>query len=125
MQVGKLTIEVLPKADKDDNTTKWQNILIGMLRAIGMFKVYAPSSSSLKIKNNSILDLYFELFVKEIEYLINKGLIKKYRKTESNQFALKGSIKFAKHLQKNLVHQERFYIRKLRRLWRGHLNQSK
>ncbi len=111
IQIGQLTIEVLPKADKDDNKAVWQKILIGMLQAVGAFNVTAPSSSSLSIKSNFILDLYFELFIKEVEYLFNKGLIKKYRKVEGNNLALKGNILFSKHIQQNLVHQERFYIK--------------
>lgn len=110
IQIGSLTIEVLPKADKYDNKSDWQKILIGMLNAVGAFHVHAPSSSALSIKSNFILDLYFELFIKEVEYLYNKGLVKKYRRTQGNMLALKGNIQFGKHLQQNLVHQERFYI---------------
>lgn len=111
IQVGNTIIEVLPKADKTGNQQTWRNILINMLRTVGIFDIHAPSSSDLNLKTNSILDLYFELFVKEIEYLQHRGLIKKYRKTEGNRTALKGSIQFSKHLIKNLVHQERFYVR--------------
>jgi len=111
IQVGNLIIEVLPKADNYSQKDEWRNILIGMLRAVGVFSVFAPTHSSLKLKNNSILELYFELFISEVEYLLNKGLSKKYRKTENNQLTLKGSIKFSTHLKKNFVHQERFYTR--------------
>ena len=111
IQVGNLTIEVLPKADKYNEASDWQNILINMLRSVGAFDSKAPSSSSLKVKHNYILDLYFELFIKELEYLFHRGLIKKYRKTEGNRLSLKGSLQFAKHIQHNLVHQERFYVK--------------
>lgn len=111
LRVGELTIEVLPKADKNSDYNHWRSLLIGMLKTVGAFNVQAPSSSSLTIKTNFILDLYFELFVKEVEYLLNLGLVKQYRKTEGQNLSLKGSIRFGKHVAKNLVHKERFYVR--------------
>lgn len=114
IQVGNTLIEVLPKADKSSHTLeqekKWRNILIDMLRSVGSFEIKASSQSDLKIKPNTILDLYFEMFIKEVEYLLHNGLVKKYRKNESNVTALKGSLQFAEHLQQNLIHQERFYV---------------
>ena len=88
IQVGKTVIEILPKADKNPSSKqeekKWRDVLIGMLRVIGAFDIHSTSNSHLKIKSNTILDLYFELFIKEVEYLIHSGLVKKYRKKESN-----------------------------------------
>jgi len=115
IQIGKTLIEVLPKADKNPVTNedeeKWRNILIDMLRAVGSFDIKSSSQSHLKIKPNSILDLYFEMFIKEVEYLIHNGLVKMYRKNEGNVSALKGNLHFARHLQQNLTHQERFYVK--------------
>lgn len=112
IQVGGTLIEVLPKADKhngDENT--WRDILIGMVRAVSGFEVKSTGSSSLKIKPNTILDLYFEMFLNEVEYLLHTGLTKKYRKQEANLYALKGALQFSKQIRKNLTHQERFFVK--------------
>lgn len=115
LQVGNTLIEVLPKADRTPHSIeedkKWRDLLIGMLQVVGSFDIKSTSSSNLKIKPNTVLDLYFELYVKEIEYLLHTGLIKKYRKKEGNVTALKGNLHFCKHIQYNLTHQERFYVR--------------
>ena len=115
IQVGNIIIEVLPKADNlketDQDKSKWRNILIGMLKTTGGLDVHIPSSSSLRYQSNSILDLYFELFIKEVEYLLHSGLTKKYRKKEANVTSLKGCLQFNKHIQLNIAHQERFFVR--------------
>lgn len=112
IQVGDILIEVLPKADKNESdTNKWRDILIGMLRTVGSFDIKQTSTSDLKIKPNSVLDLYFEIFIKEVEYLIHCGLTKQYRKKEGNVTALKGSLQFGKQIQFNLTHKERFYVK--------------
>tara|TARA_R110002051_G_scaffold7053_3_gene33255 strand:- start:1786 stop:3039 length:1254 start_codon:yes stop_codon:yes gene_type:complete len=112
LQVGDTLIEILPKIDRSITTSEesWRKVLIDMLHAVGLFQLKAPTSGSLKLKTNSILDLYFELFVSELKYLLRQGLVKKYRKTEGNSTSLKGNLKFSKHISQNLVHQERFYI---------------
>lgn len=112
LQVGNLTIEVLPKIDKiTANENQWQTLLIDMLRFSGILEVDTPSSASLKVKSNFILDVYIELFVQECEQLLHKGLVKKYRQTSGNVKSLKGSLQFASHIKENIVHQERFYCR--------------
>ncbi|MGS4343989.1 McrC family protein [Myroides odoratus] len=110
IQVGKITIEVLPKADQSGKE-KWRNLLLGMIKTVWGFEVKTTGFSSLKLKSNSILELYFELFISEVEYLLHRGLIKKYHKQEGNQTALKGALQFSKHLAQNLVHKERFYVK--------------
>jgi 5-methylcytosine-specific restriction enzyme subunit McrC len=116
LQSENLTVEILPKADKnhqnsDNEQITWRKMLIDMLRSVGIFKIHAPSFADLTLKPNAILDLYFEYFIAETESLLHKGLIKRYRKTEGNTTSLKGNLQFAKQIQQNLTHQERFYVR--------------
>jgi 5-methylcytosine-specific restriction enzyme subunit McrC len=72
IQIGETVIEVLPKADLAYDTPSdkklWRNKLIEMLYAVGIFDIQAPSSSSLKLKSNCILDLYFELFITQVQH---------------------------------------------------------
>jgi 5-methylcytosine-specific restriction enzyme subunit McrC len=111
IQAGAYTIEVLPKIDKHDGEDYvWQAILVDMLRQSGMVKTDAPTSANLKLKSNSILELYFEMFISECEYILHRGLIKRYRKKEGNRNALKGSLVFSKHIRQNITHMERFYV---------------
>lgn len=110
IKVGNLTIEVLPKADRTNGAKHWRNILIDMMKSIGLISPDAPSYANLNIKSSSVLDMYFELFISEVEKLKNKGLLKKYRKKEVNSKTLKGKILIGKQITKNYVHQERFYV---------------
>ncbi|TDS66141.1 McrC family protein [Myroides indicus] len=111
IQIGGLTIEILPKADNNENADKnmWQNVLLNMLKVCKKIQVESISETQLKKRYYSILDVYFELYLTEIERLVKKGLIKKYRKNKSNQNVLKGKLLFAQNIQQNLMHKERFY----------------
>ena len=111
IQVGGLTIEILPKADKKADADKnlWQSVLLNMLKVCKRIQVESVSETQLKKRHHSILDVYFEMYLTEIERLVSKGLIKRYQKNQSNQNALKGKLLFAKNIQQNLVHRERFY----------------
>ncbi len=114
IKIGDLTIEILPKADRvnlDSQIEKdtWQNVLLEMLRICKKIQIDTVSETQLKKRYNSILEAYFTLYLTEIEHLVRIGLIKQYRKKQSNQLALKGKLLFSQNIQKNIVHKERFY----------------
>lgn len=114
IQIGGTTIEILPKADKlntQSPTEKdiWHKVLLKMLAHCKKIKVNAVSEASLRKKYQSLLDLYFELYLNEVNQLLQKGLIKKYNQNSGNILALKGRLDFAKNIQQNLIRQERFY----------------
>lgn len=113
IQIGGLTIEILPKTDKnkskDSDFVAWHGALLNMLKICKHINVNSVSEASLKRKHNSLLDLYFEMYLDEVQNLIRVGLVKQYRRTSSNVLALKGRLDFNKNIQQNLIHQERFY----------------
>ena len=109
IQVDGLTIEINPKADKEDDDNKWKEVLLQMLQACGKIKPSSAGSANVKRQNLNLLEVYFELYMNEINSLLRKGFIKQYRKQTNNTKALKGKLEFAGHLSKNLIHKERFY----------------
>ena len=78
LQIGKLTIEILPKADKKESNDSnlWHGVLLDMLKECRLLKIDTTSEARLRLRSNSILDLYFEIFLNEVEELLRKGLCK-------------------------------------------------
>ncbi len=114
IQIGGLTLEILPKTDRKQHSTlneytQWQGALLRMLGICNYIKVDSVSETDLERRYHSLLDLYFSLFLDEVNGLLRRGLIKKYRKNNGQVKALKGRLNFSKQIQQNLVHQERFY----------------
>ena len=110
IQIGKTTIEVLPKVGKQGNENIWQNVLLDMLKTCNLLTAKQTGEAQLKLRANSVLELYFELFIIEMDMLCRRGLIKKYQLKSGQKNALKGPIQFSKNISKNTVHKERFYI---------------
>jgi 5-methylcytosine-specific restriction enzyme subunit McrC len=119
LQVGSLTIEVLPKADAEpgratppgEDFDRWRQLLMRMLAEAGLLPVDTFRTALLHERENSLLDLYINLFISEVETLLHLGLVKRYRQREGQVKALKGTLLFGQHLVRNVVHQERFFTR--------------
>jgi 5-methylcytosine-specific restriction enzyme subunit McrC len=114
IQVKNLIIEILPKADnKRENDTitkeKWRSALLTMLKECKLIKIESLTSAKLQLRSSSLLDIYFESFLHELEILIRQGLIKKYQTIQNNLKVFKGLMLFQKNITKNLVHKERFF----------------
>lgn len=109
IQVAGLTIQIHPKADKDDDDNRWKNVLLKMLKACGKLNAKTAGVANVKRQNLNLLEVYFERYLLEVDTLIRQGLIKQYRKQTKNTKALKGKLDFSGHIQKNVIHKERFY----------------
>lgn len=110
IQIEDLILEVLPKIDRsEESPVLWKDVLIEMLRATQKLKVNNIGNAFVSKQQIHLLDIYFEWFLNEVQALIHQGLIKKYYKQTSNVKSLKGKLEFANHIQKNLVHKERFF----------------
>ena len=113
MCVNGLTIEVLPKTDRDaHDKSYWRNKLLHMLSIVYKLDVKSPSDVHQQINTNSpLLDIFIKRFLDEVYGLLNRGLVKCYHKDEGNRKALKGKLLLGEHLRRNFIHKERFYVR--------------
>lgn len=109
VQVGRTTIEILPKTDQSNDTRKWHNILLQLLAECKHIKRESVSEASLRKRENSLLELYIEMYLDGVEKIIHTGLAKKYLHFRQQTMALKGKLLFAQNIRKNLVHKERFF----------------
>ena len=110
IQAGNLTIEILPKTDRDSVNQDWKAILLFMLSKVYNLRVSSESISPQRIRKSSVLDLFILRFLNETEMIIHHGLIKSYRSQRENTTALKGRLLVQQQITKNLVHQERFFV---------------
>ena len=111
IRVGNLTIEVLPKTDRHEaNKSVWQKVLLEMLLISHQVKAETTTWADISMRKHSVLDSYILQFIKEAEYLVHRGLIKKYRTNVGNQKSLKGKLLIHQQITRNAFHAERFYV---------------
>jgi len=114
IQVGNLIIEILPKADNtavnDTNAVnKWQLALPYMLKVAGFVNFNKAGTASQATRQMHLLDIFLYDFLEKVDKLIHSGLIKKYRRVQTNNMALKGRLLLPQHIRHNIIHKERFY----------------
>jgi 5-methylcytosine-specific restriction enzyme subunit McrC len=114
IQVGEISIEVLPKLDNcEDDKGKWQKFLVMMLHATKKLSAQMSNDSLLNmLESSSIFEIYIGIFLNECENILHRGLVKMYKSVEENSHSMKGKLMFTKHIIKNIIHKERFFVRK-------------
>lgn len=113
LQVGDLTIEILPKADKQSSDTpqQWRSVLLEMLAYCQLLRLESLTNAALALRHQSLLDIYIHVFLTAVEDLLRQGLVKQYEPTAQQNKSLKGQLQFQKHLTLNLIHKEKFFTK--------------
>ncbi len=112
LQVGDLTVEILPKTDQYIlPKLRWQRFLLDLLDNCGYIAVSALSEAPLQLKTSPIFWIYIQLYVQTIKELLEEGLQKNYQQKEVNTRVWKGQVNFAKQLQKNSLRPQYVYTK--------------
>lgn len=115
LQVGDLTVEVLPKTDRAPaqarGVDRWRSVLLTMLRVVWSLPLHDGGNAAQRLDAGALFELVVGRFTDEVERLQSQGFARGYRDVEGNQSALRGRLVFAEHLRENLVRADRFFVR--------------
>ena len=113
-------IEIFPKIDfsegkgdeKDPNGDPKERvrILIEMLRPYlgGHHRQF--EKGTWENEELPLLEAFIQLFIRDVQSIVHRGLARTYIRHEDNIPCLKGKLDFTNHLRYNLFHKERFYV---------------
>lgn len=109
-------IEILPKIELCGTQTpsheQTREAFLGMLRTYGGLKnaKNLPPSAIRTLRHFPVLEIFFRLFLVNLNLLVRGGLGRRYIAVQENLPFLRGRIVFRDHLRENLVDRSRFYV---------------
>ncbi|EJT5931807.1 TPA: McrC family protein [Clostridium perfringens] len=111
ISVEGITLEILPKISSIDNKNKVINSIMNMVKKVYDVKIQKNISANIGIKQEGFIDILVYILIKELEYQLNRGILKEYSKVEKNLNVLKGRLIAHKNIQKNIITPNKFYCK--------------
>ncbi|MCC1498117.1 McrC family protein [Alcanivorax sp. 1008] len=104
VQLGALTLEVLPKLSRDhEDVVRSRNMLVRMLQAAGLFRAHAVGSASLGLQNAHLLDWFIDHFRGQVQAQLRQGMIRRYVEHHESLAYVRGRIDMPRQLRDNLL----------------------
>ncbi len=122
LQVGNLTIEILPKIDENSDAPI-QQVLVDLLRVCGLLPPESRAIAHLKDRKGSLLDIYILQFLDKVEQLLREGLMRTYVLEQKNQQFFKGKILMNQQLVMNAARPDRFFTQTFKHTYQNSFNQ--
>lgn len=95
---------ILPKITKDDDSDKNLDIFVYMLRYVYDIKIENENiASSKNIKSNNLLDIFIQMFAKNLFKEFQKGIYKEYTTEQDNLTTLRGKYLINENLKYNFT----------------------
>ena len=107
-----IQIDILPKIPLvEDNIEEEKIRFLEILESIDYFKEKLFNNSKIAIKDTSILEIFIQFFIEEVEDIVKKGLIYRYNNRSENMNIFKGKLDIDNHIKYNFSHKEKFYVK--------------
>ncbi len=107
-------IQILPKIsfgeDGEQGSEKTKKVFLKMLSSMKDFKGREFLDASLKADRMNLYELFINMYLQEVKWLVKRGLQSDYVAGEENLSYCRGKLLVNKQLCINLAHRERFYV---------------
>jgi 5-methylcytosine-specific restriction enzyme subunit McrC len=114
VQLGGLTIEVLPKiegsAASASDTTIRRNLIAMLMVALDL-EIGEGDAAHIAVQRHGILEILIRLFCDKLFAQVHRGLVRRYERQEENLAVLRGRLVVAQQLRLNAANPERLYCR--------------
>lgn len=114
VQIGPLTIEILPKIEGSGATpsdTTIRRNLIGMLMVALDLDIAEGDIARIAVQQHGILEILIRLFCDKLFAQVHRGLVRRYEAEEENLSVLRGRLDVSKQLRLNIANPERLFCR--------------
>lgn len=113
VQVGALTIEILPKIEGRIATSEpvIRRNLVMMLMAAHNIDVSDGNVAHVSTQQYGVLEILIRLFCERLFLQVHRGLVRRYERHEGNFPVLRGKLAISEQLRLNAAHPERLYCR--------------
>ncbi|TYB31278.1 MAG: restriction endonuclease [Candidatus Mcinerneyibacterium aminivorans] len=108
-----ITLEILPKIyleNEENNYERIRKTFLTMLKALKDAPFKKFGITGLKTEKMHLHEVFISMFLEELFLLIKRGLRSSYQRQKKNSKYLKGKLLVGKHVVKNAVHKNRFYV---------------
>jgi len=110
VQLGDLTLEVLPKIyGKENDKGSSRAALIRMLRKAGLIKLQRLGDAGINLQRHTLLDVFILDFCTQLNTQLIQGKLRQYISIEENLPVLRGKLLANQQMRHNLAHRERLF----------------
>jgi 5-methylcytosine-specific restriction enzyme subunit McrC len=109
IQLGALTVEVLPKIDAEVNHVRKN--LVAMIASTVDLTVKDGDMAYVGTQSHSILEILIKLFSGKLFEQLRRGVVRRYDAREENLSVLRGRLDVVQQIRVNIGNPERLYCR--------------
>ena len=109
VQVGDLTVEVLPKIDRIDDDSKIRRNLVAMLAVVRDLRISDGDVAHIATQRSGILEILIRIFCDKLFEQVHKGMLRRYESRSENLNVVRGKIGITEQIRLNSTNPERMF----------------